>query len=310
MPKMRLSDLICEPLAMDVRYVPQLMGDIMAEQTAKYENDPKERPLIMSTLYDRNGHEIQAAAGDESVVRPGSLTAVVPLMGVITRHGYATWGGRVAGTSQLARHLTMLDADPAIGSIVLNVNSPGGSVYGTEELASVLAGIRDRGQTHTSSVADPLMASAATWIGTAVDEVAAIPSADVGSIGVISMYSDYSAYLEKMGVKVDVIRTPDKKARFTGIEAMTDDMRETITTRNEAAYSRFVAAMARNRRVSEDDVKAKFGGGEVMNASEAVTAGMIDRVATLDQVIAERVAAANTADPRVAKHRRRMNAIG
>lgn len=297
----RLSDLIAEPLAIDLRYVPQLVGDIKAEQSASRTDDREPEPL--SFHFDRKGQQL-AEQYDASGQRNGTVTAIVPLTGVVVRHSY--WK---AGTAMLGSHLAKLDADPAIGSIILDVNSPGGSVYGTEELADIVRGIRERGQTHISAVVDPLMASAATWIATATSEVAAIPSADVGSIGVISIYADMSRMYADAGIDVSVIRTPDKKARFTGIEPLSDDMRDHIKARNADAYDRFVAGMMVNRKVDRETVLSKFGGGEVMRATEGVAAGLIDRIASLDQVIQERIAASDQPDDRVAKNRRRMAAV-
>ena len=299
MSRARLSDLIAEPLAIDLRYVPQLIGDIKAEAAAvlvEYEPPP------ISTLIDAKGQPL-AADDPMSGRRPGSLTAVVPLVGVVMRHSYYR-----AGTAEIGRHLMQLDADDSVGSIVLDVNSPGGSVYGTEELADIVRGIRTRGQTHISAAVDPLMASAATWIATAANEVVSIPSADVGSIGVITIYADMSRLYANEGVDITVVRRPDKKARFTGVEPLSDDMRAEMEARNLDAYNRFVDAMAVNRGVDRDAVATKFGGGEVMRGRDAIGVGLIDRIASLDQIISERVAIASQPDPRVAKHRRQAAA--
>src|SRR5690606_1222471 len=217
-----LATILGELLAIDLRALPRLIEAARIELESHAGGElPKGPPEPSATLHSPDG----LIAADQAGQMPqGSLVAVVPLFNVVTRHGY--WGA--AGTLQMGRLLQSLDADPAVGSIILSVNSPGGTVYGTAELANVVRGRRERGATKTAAVADPLMASAATWIATAAEKVYAIESADVGSIGVLNSYADYSAYLEKTGIKVDVLRTPDKKARFTGVEPLTDAMRETM----------------------------------------------------------------------------------
>lgn len=283
-----LTSLLVEPLAIDIRAMPMLMESITGE--IRREAKPTPPPSVSIELLLDDGEPlpedkaVEAAAG-KGGFQPGSLLAVVPLSGVVTRHGYYA----APGTLQLGRMLQRLDADPAIGSIVLSVNSPGGTVYGTTELASIVRGIRSRGETKTITVADPLMASAATWIGTATEKVFATQSADVGSIGVLTAYTDLSGLIEKMGIKVDVIRTPDLKARFTGVEPLTDEMRQTLETRNQSAYQDFVKAMASNRGVSVGHVADRFGGGEVMPAPEAVEAGLIDGIASVDDVVSQLV---------------------
>lgn len=280
-----LLSLLGEPLAMDVRGMPQLLESLRAELSSGFDAD--RIPIVSATLICDSG---EVAAEQATSMPRGSLVAVVPLVNVITRHGY--WGA--AGTLQLGRALMQLDADPAVGSILLSVNSPGGSVYGTTELAAIVRGIRQRGQTRTVAVADPLMASAATWIATAADKVYAIESADVGSIGVLNSYADLSEYYANMGIKIDVLRTPDKKARFSGVEPMTDAMRETMQARIDEAYQSFLVAMAENRGVSVQHVESRFGGGEVMGSSDAVAAGLIDGIASIDDMVGQLLDAAKT----------------
>jgi len=277
-----LTSLLAEPLAIDIRAMPMLLESITGEIKSESREEPKPPPTVSVELMSDAGDPVPEAAHQDGGFSRGSLLAVVPLSGVVTRHGYYA----APGTLQLGRTLQSMDADPAIGTVVLSVNSPGGSVYGTTELAGIVRGIRDRGETQVVSVADPLMASAATWIATAASEVYATVSADVGSIGVISAYTDFSEMLQSAGIKVDVIRTPDLKARFTGVEPLTEDMRNFLSKRNNEAYAEFLSAMAENRGVSESHVSDRFGGGEVMSATAGVEAGLIDGIATLDEVVA------------------------
>lgn len=276
-----LMSLLCEPLALDLRAVPMLIESarLMEDEPEK---DPRSLSIEPKLIHGQTGEPI-AAVGDDS--RTGSVIAVVPLTGVVTRHGY----GRRPGTAQLSRTLKRLDADPVVGAIVLDVDSPGGSVYGTSEAATTLYNIRQRGQTKTVAVTDPLMASAATWIGTAAEKVYAIESADVGSIGVLSSYVDFSEQLKQEGIEVTIIRTPSLKARFSSYEPLTDSMRETMESRIQESYDLFLQAMSRNRGVSTSEVEKRFGGGEVMRASDGVSAGLIDGIASIEEVIEDLV---------------------
>lgn len=273
----QLASLLHEPLAMDVRAIPYLLQSVSRELEER--RTPDEPPPVSISLVNERG-TVDAATG-LSDAQQGSLVAVVPLSGVMTRHGHYA----APGTLELGRVLQRLDSDPAVGSIALNISSPGGTVYGTTELATIARNIREAGQTKIVSVVDPLMASAATWVGTAVSRVYATPSADVGSIGVFSAYADFSEMLSNAGIKVDVIRTPALKARFTGVEPLTDEMRETMEASIKQSYREFVSSMAANRGVSEQHVEDRFGGGEVMTAPEGVEAGLIDGIASLDEAV-------------------------
>lgn len=209
------------------------------------------------------------------------MLAIIPLAGPLSPDG--RYGG--TAMNSFARVVAMADANPNIGTILLHITSPGGTVTGTPEAGDAVRAVRDGGRTRIVALADGMMASAATWIGTAAEEVVVTPSGEAGSIGVISMYADQSKLLEAIGLTVDVIRNPSKKARFTGIEPLTEEMRQTIESRNASAYEKFKRAMADNRKVRIDQVEGKFGGGEMMDAEEAKEAGLVDRIDTLDRTI-------------------------
>jgi ClpP class serine protease len=81
--------------------------------------------------------------------------------------------------------------NPDVGAIVIDCDSPGGSVSGVPELAAKIFKARGQGK-RSSRVANSSMNSAAYWICSAADEIIAAPSADVGSIGVFTMHTDTS----------------------------------------------------------------------------------------------------------------------
>jgi signal peptide peptidase SppA len=271
--------LMMDPRAVDGLW--KLAGD-MAKNPQKFSDEESPRPA------DDGIYKLYGAAREFDVPEnpePGSVIAVVPIAGTITRHGYHGWYSYHAGTLDIGRNIQALDRDPAIAAIVLSINSPGGEVYGTPELSKIIYDIREKGNTKVVASVDPLMASAATYIGTAAEEIYAIPSADVGSVGVISAYTDLSDMYENMGVKINVFRVPDKKARFSGVEPMDENMKETMQQSIDETYEQFVADLGRNRGVTEKHVKRHFGQGEVMPSQEGIDAGMIDGLASLDDVL-------------------------
>lgn len=225
------------------------------------------------------------AAGGKTDSPSSGLIAVVPVYGPLSPTGrYGT------SLDDLPRVVRSLDRNPQVSDIVLDIRSPGGTVVGTPEAADAVREVRDNKQTRIVSLANGMMASAATWIGTSAEKVYITPSGEAGSIGVISMYGDYSKMYEKFGIKVDVMRVPARKARYTGLEPLSDEMRADMETSLKSAYNKFLAAMARNRGVGVLDVESRFGGGEMMEAQEAVEAGLVDGIMTLDQLLSTIVA--------------------
>jgi signal peptide peptidase SppA len=259
-----------EPMALLPDAANQLIGIIQGKIAKTNETTPKAFGID--------------AAGGRSADPTQGMIAVIPLWGVLTPSG-DDWS---YGTSldDFTRLIGQLDANQNVSTIVINARTPGGTVTGTPEAAAAVRAVRDGGRTKIVTVANGMMASAGVWIGSAASEVIVTPSGEVGSIGVISMYADFSKAYEAMGIKVDVMRVPAKKARFSGVEPMTDEMRATVEGRLETSYTAFKRAMADNRGIRIDSVEGKFGGGEMMSANEALAAGLVDGIATLDETIA------------------------
>lgn len=289
-----LINFLSQPLAMNLASARALVHAMVehAERNTTVQPDETREPFLVC------GSDRVPVESMESISSGTSLTAVVPLSGALSMHG----GWFSTSTKAFSGLLQKFDANPRVANIVIPVDSPGGTVTGTVEAANALREIRDAGNTHTVAVVEPMMASAATWIGTAAKEVTVTPSGEAGSIGVISMYQDWSQVFEKMGITLDITRTPAKKARFTGVEPMTDEMRETMEQRNTEAYAEFVEAMAQNRGVGSNVVQSDFGQGEMLSSSEAVSAGLVDRVATLDDVLGE-IAAKSAAKSSMSRRR-------
>ena len=210
--------------------------------------------------------------------------AVVPIFGTMFQHGGVRMdasGG--VSTEQLSRQLEQLDNSPAVSTIMLEVHSPGGQVWGTQELAEVVRGIRDRGQTRIVTLANSQMASAAMWVGTATKKVYVTPGGEIGSLGVVTMHQDVSKAEEQEGLKTTLIAYPERKIEGHPYAPLSDAGREELTADIMATYKTFVKDMGRNRGVTASEAEAKFGGGAMLRAGDAVAAGLADTIATRRQ---------------------------
>jgi signal peptide peptidase SppA len=211
--------------------------------------------------------------------------AVLPVLGVLRhRVGAIEESSGMAGMQALGRQIDALVQDPRIGAIVLDIDSPGGSVGGTEELARQI--LSARAQKPIVAVANTLMASAAYWIASAASEITVSPSALVGSIGVITIHENVSEAAKQAGVEVTVLTAGKYKSEGNEFEALGDEARAEIQSRLDGFYEAFVNGVAAGRGVSAKAVRSGFGQGRVVDAKTAVAAGMADRVATLDETIA------------------------
>lgn len=239
--------------------------------------------------YTFSAEEIQARIGDPQppVSSRNGAVAVIPLRGVIAHRmsGMEESSGGMSA-ERFTSMVRQAAADPAVGSIVLDVDSPGGTVSGVPEAADAV--FEARQQKRIIAVANARMASAAYWIASQATEIVAIPSVYdrvIGSIGVFTVHQDLSAALEKEGVKVTLIKAGAHKAEGNPFEPLSDELKAEIQASVDATYGAFVKAVARGRGVSVSDVRKGYGEGRGLPGAEAKAAGLIDRIATMDDVI-------------------------
>lgn len=240
--------------------------------------------------------EIQARIGEDR--QPGGpskrgAVAVLPVRGTIAhRAGGMDESSGGTSTERLSSMLRQLVADESIGTILLDVDSPGGTVPGVQEFADEVFAARE--SKHIVAVCNSMAASAAYWIASQAHEVICIPSGLAGSIGVFTVHQDLSKALEAEGIDVTVISAGKYKTEGSPFEPLSDEAREFIQSRVDEAYGQFVKAVARGRGVSVSDVRGGFGQGRTLPAKDAKAAGLIDRIGTMDETIGRLVGRKST----------------
>ena len=237
------------------------------------------------TLTEAEISAIRAAAPPPEGTRNGAV-AVLPMFGVL-RNRTNLLAEMSGGTSveMLSKQFASLVADPNVSAIVLDIDSPGGSVAGIPEFAAQIAAARD--VKPVVAVANTLAASAAYWLGSAASEFVATASAEVGSIGALMVHEDVSAQDAMLGVKTTIISAGKFKTEGNPYEALSDEAHASLQARVDEAYGQFTADVAKYRGVDASAVRgAQYGDGRVLSAKNALKSGMIDRIATLDETVA------------------------
>lgn len=214
--------------------------------------------------------------------------AVIPLHGVIVPRGNML--DDVSGATSLDSLSSQFNAalaDDKVGKILLDIDSPGGSVAGVTEFARAVM----RGRTKKPIIAHAryTAASAALWIGSAATKFIASPSARVGSLGVYAIHDDLSKALETVGIKRTFVSSSPEKVEGNDAEPLSTAARAQIQKVVDAAAMRFRQDVAHGRSVTVETVKAKFGEGRMFSADEALEAGMVDEVATYEDTVSRLV---------------------
>jgi len=234
--------------------------------------------------------EIQARLGAVQPREPQRVetVAVIPLQGILAKK--MNMMTRMSGGTSLEQFIAQVRAavdDESVRAIVIEGDTPGGTVEGCIEAATALYGLR--GKKPIVAVADPLLASAGYWMTSQADEIVACPSASVGSLGVFTMHNDFSAMNERVGVKPTYIFNGAYKVEGNPDEPLSDEARAFMQARVDERGEDFIKAVARGRGISAAKVRSDFGQGRVFFAKQALEAGMIDRIGTLEETIARYV---------------------
>jgi signal peptide peptidase SppA len=235
---------------------------------------------------DRPDIELAEGTGPAGGSQGGNI-AVIPVYGLISQRASMMSemsGGGGTSIQKLTQAFRQAVADPNIAAIVLDVDSPGGSVFGVQELADEIR--RARAQKPIVANFNSLGASAAYWIGSAASEAVVTPGGQVGSIGVLALHVDESARIEQEGFKPTLITAGKYKAEIRPEFPLSDEARDFVQGQVDEYYAAFVDAVAVGRGVSRAAVREGYGQGRVLLAKPALAAGMVDRIETLDQTIA------------------------
>jgi len=229
----------------------------------------------------------------------GTGIAVLPLYGVVTQRGNMVddiSGPGSTSTQQFTSVLRQMLTDDTVGQILIDIDSPGGSVYGVSELASEI--VKARTQKPVIAVANSLAASAAYWIGCSASEFYVTPGGEVGSIGVWQAHFDYSKALEEEGVKPTLISAGKFKVEGNPYVPLDEQAQAFMQSRVDDYYNAFVEAVAVGRGVSISDVRDGMGEGRMLGADAALAMNMVDGISTFDEVLAKMQSSIKTSVPR------------
>jgi capsid assembly protease len=235
---------------------------------------------------------IEAALGrpldnEKKPYRIDQGVAVIPIEGVIAKkmNLFSQISGGMS-TKYAKDNIRQAISDPEVSSILLDVDSPGGTVDGTEELASEI--YASRGVKPIVAFTDGMIASAAYWIASAADSIWISGETPwVGSIGVVTTHADYSKYEEQWGIKTTEIYAGHYKRIASEHAPLSQEGKDYLQAQVDAIYTVFANSVARNRKLplpAEGDA-ISWADGKLFMGLEAQDQGLVDGVSTRDQLI-------------------------
>lgn len=253
-------------------------GPVVANLLNQYVDFEKEEPDPLTGFAIQPGADAKRARYsyyDGFERAPAGSIAVIKVKGTLMKDDQ--WCGP-AGTATLGEIIKAAGAHENIAAIVLHVDSPGGTVDGTEALGNIVKSV----DKPVVTFVDGLMASAAFWIGSYGDEIIASTDTDeIGSVGVLLSFADIQPYWESLGIKFHKIvasTSPDKTKMFEDIRNGKYDnyVKEILDPLDE----KFMNVIRENLPNIED----KHLTGNVFFARDLMNV-VVDSIGTLDDAI-------------------------
>lgn len=241
----------------------------------------EERAARFEALGMRKGRRLD---GTRAVVMRGGV-AVIPVVGPIVRH--SDFFAEVSGLQSLeavARDFQVALDSPDVDAVLFDMDTPGGEVTGISELAEAIYAARD--QKPVWAYGEGLVASAGYWLGSATERLIVADTAAAGSIGVVLAVRDPTKATAR---DIEFVSSQSPKKRP---DPTTEGGRGEFQRLVDQTAEVFVAAVARNRGVSEDRVLSDFGQGGMLVGKYAVTSGLADKLGTFESALTDITAAA------------------
>lgn len=216
-----------------------------------------------------------------------SGTALIPLRGVLgQRMNLMSNMSGGTSTEMFAADVRSAAADPAVQSIIILADTPGGTVAGTQAAASAVRAVR--GIKPIATLVQGAMASAGVWIGSASDLVALdSQTSQIGSIGVVATHVDVSQREKDMGIKTTEIVAGKYKRAASQFGPLTETGQAMMQAQVDYLYSLFVADIAAYRGTTDADVLQRMADGRMFIGQQAIDAGLADQITSLEELISQ-----------------------
>lgn len=184
---------------------------------------------------------------------------------------------------RLVPQITDLADDDNVKALVLRVNSPGGSVFGSEQIGEALDYFKSKGKPFIVSMGD-YAASGGYWISCTADRIYADPLTITGSIGIFGLFPSVEGLLKKLGLTPQTVSTNPGKD-IPVLENPTSEQLDVLQKYINDGYSRFVNRVAKGRNMKEQRVR-QIAEGRVYDAVQAKDLKLIDELGSLDDAVA------------------------
>ena len=231
-----------------------------------------------SAVYAVNTFKANRTWSDFNDASEGSV-AVIPVTGPILKHNNCG----DPGSMTRARQIIEADNHHNIDAILLDIDSPGGMVDGTQTFADAII---NANKPIIAFINDGMAASAAYWLAAVCDEVYVSRNTDmVGSIGVYLTLADFTKYYEEAGIKIHEIYAPESTEKNLDYKQAFEENYKAIEKQLSFLAQTFISAVKSGRGDKINLSKGDPFKGKMYFAEEAIAIGLIDGIKSFDEVL-------------------------
>ncbi len=235
----------------------------------------------------------------------GDTVAIIEVKGPIISGdggsgGFNFEGTVVAASGPIVRAIKAAAKDPSVKVILLSVDSPGGSVLGSDEIYHALKQSGKPVLAYMNSIA----ASGGYYVSMGAKHIMAHPNTFTGSIGVISEFTNYAGLYEKLGLKSKIIKSAENKDFGAPTVPFTAEDEKLWQDVINETYEGFLDIIVENRGMPRDELR-KLADGRIYTGKQALANKLIDELGYFDDAIAKAASLGGIkGEPRVVRYRR------
>jgi protease-4 len=193
----------------------------------------------------------------------------------------------LAGAETIAELLTSARQDEDVAAVVLRVDSPGGSVFGSERIRRELQSLQADNKPVVVSMSS-VAASGGYWVAMDADEIWAHDTTITGSIGIFALWPTFEEPLRKLGIHTDGVGTTTLAGAFRLDRPLPAEASLVMQTQLDRNYRQFIEAVAKGRDLPLEKV-SEIARGRVWSGADALALGLVDQIGGLNDAIASAV---------------------
>lgn len=238
--------------------------------------------IVLAAVFVVGGFLSSLVKNSDSAPNSDHIT-ILHVEGTIQPDSYTS--GEYSQSWMLDQIEDAIDDDNNKG-LILFINTPGGTVYETDEVYLKLLEYQETGKPYYVAMGSQAT-SGGYYMAAPADKIYANRNCWTGSIGVtMGTFYDISELLDKYGVETETITSGDNKAMGSSVEPMTKEQKAIFQSLVDEAYEQFVGIVADGRGMSVKEVK-KLADGRIYTAQQAKNNGLVDEIGTLEDAVSD-----------------------